>query len=102
MILIKYCLYPALLLVASSCASSPPLPSYIQTIRILRHTEPPLGCIEIGLISATGLFTKQMEDELKHSAYMKDGNVVAIDRREVNRTTTMETIYANVYKCKDD
>lgn len=69
-----------LLLITAGCASAPPVLSEAErSVRILRDTEPPMTCRDLGRVEVRdnwGHDVEALEAELKRKAYALSGNVV--------------------------
>ena len=86
-----------LALLATGCASKP-LTESEKKVRILRKSDAPASCKELGRVHAPGLasITEQgREDDLKRATAKLTGDTVAITRRDENNT-----VYGIAYLCK--
>lgn len=85
-----------LLSIVTGCASVP-LTSQEQAVRILRKSDPPASCKEIGKVHAPGLGSLTeagRESDLKRATNKIGGNTVTEDRRDENNT-----IYGTAFNC---
>lgn len=83
-------------LLMTSCASQP-LTDTERSVRILRKSDAPADCKEVGKVTAPGLasFTEEgREDDLKRATAKVNGNTVTIDRRDENNT-----LYGTAFVC---
>lgn len=83
-------------LIMSACASQP-LTAEEQGVRILRKSDAPAECRELGKVSAPGLasFTEEgREADLKRATYKVGGDTVTMDRRDENNT-----IFGTAFSC---
>jgi len=86
----------AILLGLTSCATSPTTKEE-KSIRILRNSDAPQDCRELGRVHAPGLmsFTEQgRDDDLRKVTYKIGGDTVMITRRDSNNT-----VFGIAYKC---
>lgn len=84
------------LLCLSACASKP-LSEGERSVRILRKSDAPASCKELGKVHAPGAasITEQgREDDLKRATFALGGNTVTIDRADENLT-----IYGTAFRC---
>ena len=84
------------LIFLAGCASVP-LTDEENAVRILRKSDPPRECKEIGKVTAPGLASiseEGREADLKRATFKSGGNTVTIDRRDEN-----QTIYGTAFKC---
>lgn len=90
----KYLIISVLLL--SGCASKPLSPEE-QAVRILRKSDAPATCKEMGKVIASGLASlsdEGRESDLKKATYKAGGDTVTIDKRDENNT-----LYGTAFKC---
>lgn len=76
---------------------SVPLTKEEQDVRILRRSDPPTVCKELGQVLASGLMSiteEGRESDLRRATIKKGGNTVTIDRRDGDRT-----IYGTAFAC---
>lgn len=85
------------LLFLSACASVP-LSQEEREVRILRKSDPPAECKEIGKVHAPGMMSvteEGRESDLKRATHKSGGDTVTVDNRDENNT-----VYGTAYKCK--
>ena len=85
------------LLLSSACAFKP-LTQKEKRVRILRHSDAPATCDELGKVTAPGLSSLTMEGrekDLKRNTSKIGGDTVAITQIDSNYT-----IYGIAFKCK--
>jgi hypothetical protein len=78
------------------CASKPSSPEE-ASVRILKKSDPPATCKELGKVIASGLASlsdEGREQDLKKATYKLSGDTVTWDKQDENRT-----IYGTAYKC---
>lgn len=74
-----------------------PLTEAEKSVRILRKTDAPASCKEIGKVFASGLASlseEGREDDLKRATHKAGGDTVTIDRRDAN-----ESMFGTAFKC---
>lgn len=92
----KVILFIALLVGFTSCQTKP-LSAEEQAVRILRKSDAPTSCKEIGRVHAPGLasFTEEGRDnDLKKATAALGGDTVQILRRDENNT-----VYGMAFSC---
>lgn len=86
----------SLLVLISGCTSVP-LTAEEKAVRILRKSDPPATCKEIGKVHAPGFGSvtdEGRESDLKRETLKIGGNTVTIDRTDDNNT-----IFGTAFKC---
>lgn len=76
----------AVAVMLSGCASVPLTPAE-SAVRILRRTDAPASCREVGRVTAYGLASiseEGRESDLKRAAAKLGGDTVTLDRRDEN------------------
>ena len=87
----------AVFLSMGACASTP-LTAEEASVRILRKSDPPAECKELGKVHAPGLASvneEGREADLKRATFRAGGDTVTEDRRDENGT-----IYGTAFACK--
>lgn len=80
----------------AGCASVP-LTAQESSVRILRKSDPPTSCKELGKVHAPGLasFTDEGRDsDLKRATVKLGGDTVTWDRQDENNT-----VFGTAFKC---
>lgn len=88
--------YFGILFLVSSCTSAP-LTQEEQAVRLLRKSDAPANCKEIGSVHAPGLASiteEGREKDLRRETHKVGGNVVSINRSDENGT-----LYGTAYNC---
>jgi hypothetical protein len=83
-------------LLFSGCAGAP-LTKEQESVRILRKSDPPKECKDLGSVYLTGYETITMEmrdNNMKRSAHDKGGNTIQIEEKGVGEPT-----YGYVFNC---
>ncbi len=83
----------------SGCASVPLTPEQ-ASVRILRKTDAPASCRELGKVIAYGLASLSddgRESDLKRATVKLGGNTVTLDRRDENGS-----LFGIAYACAGD
>lgn len=86
-----------LILLGTAACASTPLTDEEQSVRILRKSDPPADCKELGKVTAPGLASISedgREADLKRATYKVGGDTVTMDRRDENNT-----IYGTAFSC---
>jgi hypothetical protein len=84
------------LIAIAGCASAP-LTEQESAVRILRKSDPPASCKELGQVTAPGLASlteEGREKDLRRNTAKRGGNTVTMDRRDENNT-----IYGTAFNC---
>jgi hypothetical protein len=87
----------AALLCLSACASKPLTPEE-QSVRILRKSDAPTECKELGKVHAPGMASvteEGREADLKRATFKAGGDTVTMDDRDGNNT-----VYGTAFKCR--
>ena len=85
-----------LMICCASCASTP-LTAQEQGVRILRKSDPPATCKELGKVHAPGLASltdEGHENDLKRATAKIGGNTVTLDRQDENMT-----LFGTAFSC---
>lgn len=85
-----------LMVFLSGCASKP-LTNEEQAVRILRKSDAPANCKDMGKVIASGLASlsdEGRENDLKKATYKAGGDTVTLDKRDENNT-----LYGTAFKC---
>lgn len=84
------------ILMLAGCASVP-LTQVEQDVRILRKSDAPADCKEVGKVHAPGfgsISDEGRESDLRRATNKIGGNTVSVDRRDENNT-----IFGTAYSC---
>lgn len=84
-------------LILLSACSAAPLTAEESSIKILRKSDTPRDCKELGKVTAPGLASvteEGREADLKRATFKLGGNTVTEDRRDDNNT-----IYGTAFNC---
>lgn len=79
-----------------ACASAP-LNEQEKSVKILRKSDPPATCKELGKVHAPGLASfsdEGRESDLKRATAKAGGNTVTVDKTDENNT-----IYGTAFSC---
>lgn len=93
----KRSLVAVLGLVLISCATAP-LSEAEKSVRILRKSDPPAACKELGKVISSGFAAwsdEGREDNLKREVAKVGGDTVTMDKADENNT-----IYGTAFKCR--
>jgi hypothetical protein len=80
----------------AGCASTP-LTNEEQAVRLLRKSDAPANCIELGKIHAPGIMSiteEGREGDLKREGFKLKADTVSIDRRDENNT-----LFGTAFRC---
>ena len=80
----------------TACTSAPLTPEE-ESVRLLRKSDAPAECKQLGKVHAPGMASvteEGREADLKRATYKIGGDTVTMDRRDENNT-----IYGTAFKC---